>query len=185
MARTEYRSSMNNNRSNVSSNRGGYSNRRGADNGNSYGNRNGYSRDEYINDNLARKHDFVRTLEEEPRRSISNEARKNREKARHMSLGYVIFLVAALCCTGVVLVNYLQIQSNVTRAAEVVADKEQELNNLKLSNDETLNRINSSIDVEEIKRIAIGELGMTNASEGQIITYTSEGNDYLRRVAGD
>ena len=145
-----------------------------------------YSRNDfYINDNLARKQDFVRTLEEEPRHSISNEARKNREKAHHMSLGYVVFLVAALCCTGIVLVNYLQIQSKVTRAAEVVSTKEQELNNLKLSNDETLNRINSSIDVEEIKRIAIGELGMTYASEGQIITYTSEGNDYLRRVAGD
>lgn len=147
--------------------------------------RNDYRRDEYIYDNVARQRDFVRTLEEEPRRSISNEARKNREKARHMSLGYVAFLVAALCCIGMVLVNYLQIQSKVTMAAKVVATKEQELNNLRLSNDEALNRIDSSIDIEEIKRIAIGELGMTYAAEGQIVTYTNEGNDYLRRVAGD
>ena len=139
----------------------------------------------YVYGNTARKLDVQRQLEQEPRKQLSNETRKNREKAHHMSLGYVVFLVAALCCTGIVLVNYLQIQSKVTRAAEVVSTKEQELNNLKLSNDETLNRINSSIDVEEIKRIAIGELGMTYASEGQIITYTSEGNDYLRRVAGD
>ena len=147
--------------------------------------RNSYTGDFYIQDNLARKNEFVRTLEEEPRRSISNEARKNREKAGHMNLGYVVFLVTALCLAGFVLVNYLQIQSQVTRKAEVIAGMERELNNLKLSNDEEYNRIESSIDLEEVKRIAIGELGMVYAREGQIETYTNEGNDYLRRVAGD
>lgn len=147
--------------------------------------RKSYMGDFYIQDNLARRQDFARTLEEEPRRSISNEARKNREKASHMNLGYVVFLVAALCLAGFVLVNYLQIQSEVTRKAEVIASMERQLNNLRLSNDEELNRIESSIDMEEIKRIAIGELGMTYAGEGQIQTYTNEGNDYLRRVAGD
>lgn len=147
--------------------------------------RNSYTGDFYIQDNLARKDDFARALETEPRRSISNEARKNREKASHMNLGYVAFLVAALCLTGFVLVNYLQIQSQVTRKAEVIASMERELNNLKLSNDEEYNRIESSINLEEIKRIAIGELGMVYAKEGQIETYTNEGNDYLRRVAED
>lgn len=142
-------------------------------------------RNAYVYDNLARSQDFVRTLEEEPRRSISNEARKNREKANHMNLAYVMFLIAALCCTGVVLVNYLQIQSEVTRKAEVIADLEKDLNDLRLSNDEEYNRILSSVDMEEIKRIAIGELGMTYAREGQIETYTNEGNDYMRRVAQD
>ena len=142
-------------------------------------------RNMYVYDNLARSQDFVRTLEEEPRRSISNEARKNREKAHHMNLAYVLFLIAALCCTGVILVNYLQIQSEVTRKAEVIASLEKDLNDLRLSNDEEYNRILSSVDMEEIKRIAIGELGMTYAREGQIQTYTNEGNDYMRRVAQD
>lgn len=141
--------------------------------------------DDYQYDNVVRKQEFVRELEEEPRRSISNTTRKNREKAHHMSLGYVIFLVAALCCAGVVLVNYLQLQSQVTRKAEIIASRESELNHLRLSNDEELNRIESSIDLEEIRRIAIGELGMVYASEGQIESYTNEGNDYLRSVAGD
>lgn len=141
--------------------------------------------DAYIYDNVVRKQEFVRQLEERPHRALSNTTRKNREKAHHMSLGYVTFLVVALCCAGVVLVNYLQLQAQVTRKAQIIASRESELNNLRLSNDEELNRIESSIDMEEIKRIAIGELGMVYAAEGQIESYTNEGNDYLRSVAGD
>ena len=47
---------------------------------------------------------------------------------------------------------------------------ESELNSLKLSNDEEYSRITSNINLEEVKRIAIGELGMTYAAEGQVIT---------------
>lgn len=143
------------------------------------------NRNQYIYDNVARRQDFVRTLEEQPRRQISNETRKNREKVHHMSLGYVTFLLVALLCAGVVLVNYLQLQSQVTQRAKTIADKEIELNNLKQSNDETLYRIDNNINLEEIRRIAISELGMTYAAEGQIEHYTNEGNDYMRRVVGD
>ena len=39
----------------------------------------------------------------------------------------------------------------------------------------------SSVDLEEIKRIAISELGMKYAKEGQVITYSGEGSDYVRQ----
>ncbi len=137
----------------------------------------------YIYGNAAPKLDIERQLEEAPKRRLSNEARKNREKAHHMSLGYVLFLAAALCFAGMILINYIQLQSELTNMAEYLTVQERQLNTLRVDNDETLNRINSSIDMEEIKRIAIGELGMTYAKEGQIESYTTEGNDYLRRVA--
>jgi len=57
------------------------------------------------------------------------------------------------------------------------------MNDLKLANDEEYSRITSSIDIEEIKRIAIGELGMNYALEGQIVTYTNECSDYVKQVA--
>lgn len=136
----------------------------------------------YIYGNVVPKQDIRRQIEEEPRKQLSNETRKNRDKARHMSLGYVVFLMAALCAAGMILINYIQLQSELTNKIKAVAGLESELNNLKLSNDEEYNRIISSIDLEEIKRIAIGELGMTYAKEGQIITYANVGNDYMRRV---
>ena len=111
--------------------------------------------------------------------------RKNRDKARHMNLGYVLFLAAAMCTAALVLVNYIQLQAELTNQIKDVAAKESQLNSLKLSNDEEYNRIMSSIDLEEIKRIAIGELGMTYAQEGQVILYQNETNDYMRRAEGN
>ena len=115
-------------------------------------------------------------------RKLSHATRKNREKAHHMSAGYVLFLTAALCTAAVVLISYIQLQSSVTRMTQQIAQKKSEYNSLKIANDETLNRIESRLDLEEIKRIAIGELGMVYASEGQIQTYEKEGNDYFRRA---
>lgn len=148
--------------------------------GNAYGNN---ERSQYVYGNTAYDYDIRRHLEEEPRRKLSNETRKNREKAHHMSLGYVVFLVAALCACAIVLINYVQLQAELTSKTAVIAELESELNNLKLANDEEYNRITSSIDLEEIKRIAIGELGMTYAKEGQIITYTNNGTDYMRQAS--
>lgn len=143
------------------------------------------NRNMYVYDNTARNLNIQRQLEEDPRRKLSNEARKNRDKARHMSMGYVMFLVAALCACAVILINYIQLQAEVTTKVQNIAKLERQLNSMRLENDETYNRITSSVDMEEIKRIAIGELGMTYAQEGQIITYSGMGNDYMRVVADD
>ncbi|MBO4980411.1 MAG: LapA family protein [Lachnospiraceae bacterium] len=139
----------------------------------------------YIYGNTARNLDIRRQINEEPRRQLSHEARKNREKAHHMSLGYVVFLIGALAVCAFILINYVQMQSELTNKTKEVAKLESRLNTLKLENDENYNRITSSIDLEEIKRVAIGELGMTYAREGQIITYSNAGNDYMRYVAAE
>ena len=113
---------------------------------------------------------------------MSHETRKNREKARHMSIGYVTFLMGALIASAFCLVNYIQMQSELTTKITEVSRMESELNSLKLSNDEEYSRITSNINLEEVKRIAIGELGMTYAAEGQVITYANSSNDYMRQA---
>ena len=99
-----------------------------------------------------------------------------------MSPGYVVFLIGALCFAGVVLLNYIQLQADITQRLENIARLESKLNDKQLANDEEYNRITSSVDLEEIKRIAIGELGMTYAQEGQIETYSNQGYDYMRKT---
>ena len=54
---------------------------------------------------------------------------------------------------------------------------------MRQDNDEYETRINSSVDLEEIKRIALNELGMKYASEGQIVNIEGGNNDYLRKYA--
>ena len=141
----------------------------------------GGSRDGYVYGNTVHK-EIQRQLQEPPKRPVQNEVRKNREKAHHMSMGYVLFLAAALIAAGVILVNYVQLQAELTNLTKLNATKASELSSLRLSNDEAYNRVLSSIDLEEVKRIAIGELGMVYAEEGQIYNYTSKGNDYMRKV---
>lgn len=99
-----------------------------------------------------------------------------------MNLGYVAFLAAAMLIAGYVLIGYIQMQADLTAQVEQIARLESQLNSLRLSNDEELARVNSSVDLEEIKRIAIGELGMVYATEGQIVNYNYEGSDYVRQV---
>ncbi len=140
-------------------------------------------KNEYVYGNTVRKLDVKRAIEEEPRRRLSNETRKNRDKARHMNLGYVTFLVMALLISGFVLINYIQLQSDITNKVKQIASLESTLNNLRQANDEEYSRLMSSVDLEEIKRIAIGELGMTYATENQIITYANEGSDYVRQLS--
>ena len=137
---------------------------------------------EYIYGNTVRKLDFG--WEEAPVRRPDPKVRKNRERARHMSAGYVLFLAAALCTCAWILVNYIQLQSELTAMTKTVARRESELNQLKLANDEEYNRIISSINLEEVRRIAMGELGMVYAEEGQIITYEGNRSDYMRKVTG-
>ncbi len=139
----------------------------------------------YVYGNAVRKVDVRRQLEQEPRRQLSHETRKNRDKAHHMNFGYVVFLMAAFCACAFILINYIQLQSELTNRTKGLAGLESRLNTMRLENDEAYSRITSSIDLEEIKRVAIGELGMTYAEEGQIITYSSVTADYMRQVDED
>ena len=147
--------------------------RRTADNRNRY----------YVQGNTVRKLDVTREIERKPQPKVSNRTRKNRDKAKHMNAGYVFFLSAALVVTGIILVNYIRLQSDITNSVKHISRLEKELNDLKLANDEEYSRINSSIDLEEIKRIAIQELGMQYAEEGQIVNFASERNDYVKQIA--
>ena len=138
----------------------------------------------YADGNTVRKINVVEELQrpsEVPR--LSNTTRKNRDKALSMNLGYVVFLIAALVSAAIILINYIKIQSELTITLRNISALESELNNLRLSNDEDYSRAASSVDLEEIRRVAIGELGMRYAKEGQIITITGEGSDYVRQLA--
>ena len=140
------------------------------------------NRQNYVSGNAVRKSEVRRRPEEAPVRQVQPAVRKNREKARRMSAGYVIFLAAAMCAVAFILVNYVQLQAELTSRIRQVSTKESELNSLKSENDEEYNRIINSINLEEIKRIAIGELGMIYAQEGQIVPYSNKNNDYMRQV---
>ena len=101
----------------------------------------------------------------------------------HMNPGYVLFLAFAMLISGIILISYIRLQSDITNSVTHIAALESQLNDLKLSNDEEYSRVESSVNLEQIKKIAIEELGMTYAASGQVVEYSSEGSDYVRQVA--
>lgn len=136
----------------------------------------------YVEGNTVRK--IQEMTERIPRQSpkrLSNAARKNREKAAHMSLPYVSFLVLAIVFMGFISIQYLQLQSDITGRQKNISRMESTYNDLKLANDEEYARIMGSVDLEEIKQIAMNELGMTYPTGSQIIGFSSEGSDYVRQ----
>lgn len=137
----------------------------------------------YVQGNTVRKAQPVRRMPAEPKKKVNNSVRKNRERAKHMSPGYVLFLGAALMAAGIILVYYIGLQSDITNSVKNIALLERQLNDLKVANEEDYSRINSSVDLEEIRRIAIQELGMQYAKEGQIISFASENSDYVKQMA--
>lgn len=102
---------------------------------------------------------------------------------RGAGMGYVLFVAVALVFTAFVLVQYISLRSDVTNRLQNISRLEQQLNDLKLENDATYSRINSNMDLAQIRDTAINELGMTYAKEGQIETFTSENGDYVRQIA--
>lgn len=140
----------------------------------------------YVYGSAAPKVDIRRQMEEETRiHRVSQTTKKNRAHSHAMSPAYVALLLLCLCTAVAVIIWYVNLQSKVTSQVSVINQLESRLNNMKQANDEELLRVENGIDLEEIKRIAIGELGMTYAQEGQIVTYSSEGADYMRKVVED
>ena len=138
----------------------------------------------YVRGAEARKID-VRTAEfaEPTHRTLREmEGEKKRQKKMHMSFLYIAFLCAAFFCFGYSLISYIKLQAEINASVDRISAYEIELNNLTLANDDEYSKMVNAVDLEEVKRIAVEELGMVYADENQVITYTRENSDYVRQL---
>lgn len=142
---------------------------------------NRYRENTYVDGNTVRKVQAAPKQQHQKRSRTSSATRKNRERALQMNLSYVLFLTAAAVMTVVVCINYLKLQSESTALQKEVTSLGTQLSEMKLENDSEYNRIISSVDLEQVKDVAMNELGMVYASESQIRTYDSAGSDYVKQ----
>ena len=68
-------------------------------------------------------------------------------KVSPMNLGYISFMIASVLVVCVVLMGYINLQSDITNRVTHISKMESELNNLKLANDETYTKIMSNVDL--------------------------------------
>lgn len=135
----------------------------------------------YVSGNAVRKLQEAPVKRNEYKKHATKTHRGIQVKAAPMNLKYIGVMVMALSISCIVLMSYVKQQSDITNRINNIAKLENELYELKLDNDELYTKIMSDVDLEEIKRIAVSELGMKYAEEGQVVTYSGEGSDYVRQ----
>ena len=106
---------------------------------------------------------------------------RNREKAKSMSLGVVLFFSMAIAIFGTALFGELSLQAKNTRLRREISSMKSELNTMRLDNDEEYSRIMGSVDMQAIKEKAVTELGMQYAESGQVIEVADATDDYVHQ----
>ena len=98
----------------------------------------------YVYGNTIRKETLPKTKEhispDKPRQT-SRQVRKNRNKALHMSAGYVVFLAIAAIAALIVCTGYLKLQSEITSRSRNIASLQEELADLKEDNTTRYNAV--------------------------------------------
>lgn len=140
----------------------------------------------YTNSSLAYNLDVTKELKKRPSGEPLRvyEGQRKKEQKMSMSFMYVLYLAGVLVVLGYALISYLNLQSDITNLVDNISGYEQTLNNLTLANEDEYSKMINTVDYDEIRKIAIEELGMVYASEDQIVTYTRENSDYVRQLNG-
>ena len=127
----------------------------------------------YVSGNVVRKETVVTPKQVQKQKEVSQRVRTNRSKAMHMNRGYVTFLAVAAMVTLFACVQYLQLQSDITSRSKHITSLQQELSVAKEANTTKYNAIMNTMNLEEIRDIAMNEFGMVYADEDQIVKYQS------------
>ncbi|SDB07212.1 hypothetical protein [Eubacterium oxidoreducens] len=120
---------------------------------------------------------------EHRRRHIDRQTKRNRQRAKALSAGNVLFMTLALAAVGMVAACYLHLQADVTEVKSDVVEMQSELITMQDTNDAYEKEIEASVSLTDIKKKAIKELGMTYPSADQIVYYSVDSQDYMQQYA--
>lgn len=146
----------------------------------------------YVDGNTVRRMeavpDYRRQREERERREREEEqkrkrriARRNQEQVLRVSRSYVVFLTMVALVFAVFAGLYICIQSDITARMHTISNLESQIADVRAENDEAYKRINTSVDLESIRNVAMEQLGMSYAKESQIVYYSVEDDDYMNQ----
>ena len=84
------------------------------------------------------------------RKKVSRQVQKNRNRALHMNAAYVVFLTIAATIVLLLCVNYVRLQSVLTKHSKNVTALQEELADLKEENTTKYNAVVDSVNLDEI-----------------------------------
>lgn len=138
----------------------------------------------YVHGNVVRKEQTNVQASVRQSKEVSQRVRNNRSKAMHMSKGYVTFLALAAVVALFACMQYLQLQSDITSRSKHITELQQDLADAKEANTTRYNAIMNSMNLEEIRDIAMNEFGMVYAQADQIIKYQRPDGSNVTQYAG-
>ena len=98
-----------------------------------------------------------------------------------MNAAYVVFLAIAATIVLLLCVNYVRLQSELTKHSKNVTALQEELADLKEENTTKYNAVVDSVNLDVIREKAINQLGMTYATPDQIMEYDNPASDYVKQ----
>lgn len=132
-----------------------------------------------VQGNVARQLYEVPERHERRQGPVEVPHRRRKTEKNTLSIPYCIFLSMACVLTLVFGAYYLQEQALSTSSQKKIASLEGTLAELKKENADELNRIETSVNLEEIRDIAINELGMVYATQENVVLYDNINENYV------
>ena len=112
---------------------------------------------------------------------IREQVRRNQDRALSIDLPYVLMLSVAAICALVICVNYLHQHSSMQARLSRIETLEQQVENQRAENNTLETRINTSVNLDHIYKVATEELGMVYAGKDQVLLYDQTESEYIRQ----
>ena len=124
-------------------------------------------------------HIIERRRQQEERHQIARAIEKNRAREARMSVRSILLYSLLLSAVAVVCFFYLYLQSEVASRMDHITTLKTQIGELTSENDIVQSRIDSEVNLFDVKKKATKKLGMEQASKDQIVYYSVENQDYI------
>lgn len=122
-------------------------------------------------------------IEPERRQETHKRTYKNPNEGLTISIPYVMFLLASACAIILLCIQYINLNSEISKINDSIVSMEKSTATLKAQNDAVEYEINNIVDMDTILKTAKEELGMVQVNENSIRFYTSTDGEYMKQFS--
>lgn len=150
----------------------------------------------YVDGSTVRKRTWSETYPEERpyaperprrqpvRRSVTyRRAAVKAEKSLAFDLRYTLLLTAMFAIMIASCIVMLFVQGEVNNRERRITSLQQQIQTINADNAAFENNLNGMYSLEDIYKIAVGELGMVYSQNGQVIYYDGQMDDYVKQYS--
>ncbi len=98
-----------------------------------------------------------------------------------VNVPYVLMLLAVTVLFGYLCFSYLKVQASINASMNRIANLEEQITKVRSENAVRENRLSAQMDLEEVYRIAVDEMGMVYPNENEVIEYAEQMREYVRQ----